>query len=156
MSGRYAADTTVPVKRSRMELERLLERYGASRFAYAWEGQSYRVGFSMRNRTIRLSLEMPEPDAQEFTVTPTKRWKRSAGAAKDAYDQAVRSRWRALVLIIKAKLEGIELGITTFEEEFLSNLVLPSGETVGESIAPQLAQIMTGRVPIMLGAGVRA
>jgi hypothetical protein len=38
----YAADTKVPVERSRLEIERTLKRYGADRFAY----------FSETGRTI--------------------------------------------------------------------------------------------------------
>ncbi|WP_242394821.1 hypothetical protein [Anaeromyxobacter oryzisoli] len=35
--GRYAQGTSVPMERSRAEIERTLVRYGASGFAYAWE-----------------------------------------------------------------------------------------------------------------------
>jgi hypothetical protein len=35
---RYAAETTVASDRSRAEIERILERYGASSFMYGWQG----------------------------------------------------------------------------------------------------------------------
>ena len=73
------------------------------------------------------------------------RWRDEAGAQK-AWEQACRQRWRALSLCIKAKLEACESGITTFEEEFLAQLVLPGGVTVAEKIMPS---IMSGKMPKM-------
>ena len=45
-------------------------------------------------------------------------------------------------------------GITTLESEFLANLVLPDGGTVGDWLAPQIDEAYaTGRMPPMLGPG---
>jgi len=35
----YAEDTRVPIERSRSEIERTLERYGATAFSYGWDEQ---------------------------------------------------------------------------------------------------------------------
>ena len=48
-----------------------------------------------------------------------------------------RQRWRALNLAIKAKLEAVESGIVTFDQEFLAHIVGPSGQTVKPLIALQ-------------------
>lgn len=62
-----------------------------------------------------------------------------------------------MALCIKAKLEAVETGISSFEEEFLAYIVLPDGSTVGEWAAPQIEQVYTtGRMPPMmlaLGSG---
>lgn len=137
---RYAASTEVSSDRSRSEIERTLRRYGASAFAYAWEGETAQIAFKLDGRQIRFRLPLPDPQSQEFTLTPTGR-ERSASAAEEAYEQAVRQRWRALALVIKAKLEAVEAGISTVEQEFLSNVALPDGRTVGEWVGPQLAQV---------------
>lgn len=55
-----------------------------------------------------------------------------------ASDQAARQRWRALLLCLKAKLEAVECGITTFEEEFMAHIVMPDGSTFGKWAGPQL------------------
>ena len=66
-----------------------------------------------------------------------------------------RKRWRALLLIIRAKLEAVESGITTLESEFLANIVLPDGGTVGQWLAPQIdAAYATVRLPLMPGPSV--
>lgn len=71
--------------------------------------------------------------------------------AYEAWEQACRSRWRALYLIIKAKLEAVDSGISTIEREFLYDIVLPDGKTVGEYMAPQIeAAYTTGEMPPML------
>jgi hypothetical protein len=150
MMARYAANTEVPSDRSRSEIERTLKRYGATAFAYAWEGQLATIAFKLSDRQIRFRLPLPDPDAQEFTLTPTGR-ERSASAAEEAYEQAVRQRWRALALVIKAKLEAVEAGISTVEREFLDAVMLPNGSTVGEWMAPQLRAVYErGTMPALM------
>ncbi len=57
----------------------------------------------------------------------------------NAWEQACRSRWRALFLCIKAKLESIESGIETFEDAFLAHIQMPDGHTVAEHVRPRIA-----------------
>ena len=71
-------------------------------------------------------------------------------------EQEERTRWRALLLVIKAKLEAVESHIATFEDEFLAHTLLPNQQTVAQYIGPQVAQMYeTGRMPPerMLSAG---
>jgi len=133
----YAAGTEVSSDRSRSEIERTLRRYGASAFAYAWEGETAQIAFKLADRQVRFRLPLPDRDSREFTVTATGR-KRTTTAAEDAYEQAVRQRWRALALVIKAKLEAVEAGISTVEDEFMAHIALPDGRTVGDWLGPQL------------------
>lgn len=123
---RYAQRTTVPVERSRGEIEGVLQRYGATAFAYATDHQSGKsqIQFAANGRLIRFTLPMPERDA----------------LSGPKWEQECRSRWRALVLSIKAKLEAVECGISQFESEFLANIVNPAnGRTVYEEAMPQIA-----------------
>ena len=57
-------------------------------------------------------------------------------AQQSLWVQACQQRWRALLLIIRGKLEAVESAITTLESEFLANVVLPDGGTVGQWPAP--------------------
>ena len=86
---------------------------------------------------IKFVLTLPDPNDREFTHHS--RGERAPAAAEKAWEQASRQRWRALALVIKAKLEAVAAGITTVEDEFLSHTVLPDGSTVGQWAAPQLA-----------------
>jgi hypothetical protein len=68
---------------------------------------------------------MPLPDRTKKAFTHMETGKRRTETqAQRAWEQAVRQRWRALVLVIKAKLEAVESGITSFEDEFLAHTVL--------------------------------
>ncbi|WP_292231017.1 hypothetical protein [Brevundimonas sp.] len=136
---RYAAETTVSQDRSRNEIEATLKRYGATSFMYATEEQAAMIGFRISNRLVKFVLPMPDPKAREFTHTPAKGQVRSQAEATKAWEQAGRQRWRALALVIKAKLEAVAAGITTIEDEFLAHTVLPDGSTVGQFMQPQLA-----------------
>jgi len=152
---KYAADTSVSSSDSRAEIERTLTRYGARSFAYGWdeEGETSRamVGFVMRDRQVRFVLPMPDRTDREFTHTPARGTRRSDTAAHAEYEKAVRQKWRALALVIKAKLEAVESEIVTFEEEFGMHMVLPNGRTVGDWVAPQIAEsYATGQMPPML------
>jgi hypothetical protein len=70
------------------------------------------------------------------------------------YEQACRQRWRALLLIVKAKLEAVTAGISTVEREFLPDVVLPNGATVGEWVGPQIATVYARHeMPALLPGG---
>lgn len=155
----YAAQTSVSVEKSKSEIERTLQRYGASQFIYGWDQQEAVIGFVVDSdeqmRQVRFKVKVPE--IADFFVTANYR-ARSRAAAEKAWEQAQRQRWRALLLVIKAKLEAIEAGIATFEDEFLAYTMLPSGETVSEWIQPQLDEVyregvMPGTLRLALPAG---
>lgn len=154
---RFASDTSVSVERSKAEIERLLARYGASQFASGWGDGRAHLGFRIADRTIRFELPLPDREADEFRLTPGGRRTRSAADQERAWEQACRSRWRALLLVIKAKLEAAACGISTIEDEFLAWTVLPGGrgKTVGEEIRPLIAErIASGKsAPLLLGGG---
>ena len=145
---RYAENTTVSSELSRLEIEKTLVRYGAESFAYATANGQAMIGFQMCGRQIKFLL--PLPRREEFSLTPTGR-QRAENSQYEAWEQACRQRWRALNLVIKAKLEAVECGISVFEDEFMSNIVLPGGQTVGEFMKPQIAEAyISGKPPAML------
>ena len=156
MSGRYASATSVSSGQSRMEIEHTLERYGADQFVYGWEDGRSLIGFRMNGRQIKFILPMPDKSAEEFQKTPAKRQRRSPEAALQAWEQACRQRWRALALVIKAKLEAVETGIVEFEDEFMAHVVLPDGQTFGSWAKPQIASAyQSGDMPPLLPAPER-
>lgn len=136
---RYAADTSVSSERSRAEIETTLRRYKADAFGYLAERDCAVIMFRMAGRRIKFTLPMPDPEDREFTHTPARGERRAPAAAEAAWEQSCRQRWRALALVIKAKLEAVAAGITTVEDEFLAHTVLPDGSTVGEWAKPQIA-----------------
>jgi len=136
----FAANTVVPVAKSRMEIEQLLERHKAKQYGTAvdYDLRTARVQFRLHDRIVRFTVALPDP--------------KQLGAGK-RLEQAERQRWRALLLVIKAKLESVENKIETFEQAFLANVVLPNDKTVAEMVAPHIAvAYKEGRMPRQLTA----
>lgn len=142
MTGRYAEGTAVSPERSQAEIAELLRRYGATGYTYGWdEGangvQRAAIAFKAHGRMVRFLVDLPDPAAKEFWRTETGRQRDRAGAVK-AHEGELRRRWRCLALAIKAKLEAVETGIATFEDEFLAYTVLPDGSTVSDQVQRQI------------------
>lgn len=155
----YAKDTSVSVGRSIAEIQDNLARYGADKFAQFSEDGRAGIVFEVKDR--RVKFEMPLPKKNEFA---TRRQNTAYGNYRviectpeqqvKLHEQACRQKWRALALVVKAKLEAVESGITDFESEFLAHIVLPNGRTLGKWIAPQLAEAFTlKKMPPLLGDG---
>lgn len=151
----YAKNTTVSAARSEAEIKDLLRKYGADQYMSGEGGGRAIIGFSCRERKVRFELRFPAKDDERFThVKRANRYykeKRTEKGAAEAYEQEIRRLWRALALVIKAKLEAVDSGITTFENEFLAHIILPDGSTVGATVAPRLAEAYSsGKMPLLL------
>lgn len=151
---KYAEGTSVPPDRSRNEIEKIITKYGANSFATFSRPEGAAIAFEVNRRSIRMTV--PFPPLQEFKKDHNG-YARSDKQAQERQDQAVRQRWRALVLVIKAKLEAVESGVATFDQEFLPYILIPGGrgQTVGDQLLPQIAAgYESGKMPqLMLGMG---
>jgi hypothetical protein len=125
----YAVDTKVPVERTKAEIEKLVKKYGAKGFAVGWHDERAQISFVAHERHIRFTIVVPQ------------------GA------QLARSRWRTLLLLVKAKLEAVEAKVVTFEEAFVGDIVMPdTGRTVWEMTREQIKLGYAGKpTPLLLG-----
>jgi hypothetical protein len=131
----YAAATTVPVEKTKVEIERLVIQHKATEYVAGWQTADpprAAVQFRMADRYVRFEVPMPHPNEPKYPKFDARRRERML-------DQDTRSRWRALLLVIKAKLESVASGIETFDEAFLAQVVMPGGATVSATLIPQLA-----------------
>ncbi len=140
---RFAEDTEVSVEKSRAEIERLIIRYGATSTAFMNGPSHALIMFEAKNRRVVFELPLPDLNHKQFDKdgrgsirTPEKR--------HAAWEQACRQKWRALALVIKAKLEAVESGITSFEDEFLAHIMMPDGQTVGSHVKPSIEAWYSG------------
>lgn len=141
----YAKNTSVSVENSRIEIERIVAKYGAKAYQYGYNETRAKIEFMIGTRLVRFLL--PLPTQAEIS----KRNNGRPGRPKQL-DQVTRERWRALALCIKAKLEAVESGIAEFDEEFLAQVVDPqSGRTVYELISPRLVAAYSGSKEPLLG-----
>lgn len=149
----YAKGTDVPVEKTRLELEAIVRRFGAEGMVSGYDGRTAFLAFKAHGRFVRLSLPLPDPSDVAFTHTDVGR-RRTPESARSQYEAEARRRWRALALLVKAKLAAVEDGITEFETEFLPHIVLPSGGTVAEHARPGIADAYaTGHLPKLLPGG---
>ena len=139
--------------RSCAEIEEMVMRYGAKSFAAGLEVGRAMVVFDINNRRLRFVLPLPDQTSTEFTRK--KRYDKIVDCAPEEtikkWEQACRQRWCALLLVIKAKLEAVESGISTFDHEFLANIVQKNGMTIGEAWLPKLQGIIdSSKMPPLL------
>jgi hypothetical protein len=148
----YADRTEISVDRSITEIIALVRKSGAERIAQAQMPDQLAIQCFLGGRMLRFSVrlqtleQMPKHDGGNRTLTDTARGQRLA--------QAHRQRARALLLVIKAKLESVESGVETFDEAFLANVVMPDGKTIAELTTPAIerAYIEGKQPPLLLPA----
>jgi len=138
--GKYAKNTSVPIERSKTEIERTLIRYGAEEFFYGTSLRGSGIGFKYKGRVIKMNV--PMPDRKKYSAN-------QSGETK--WMQVQRQLWRVLLLALKAKLELVDSGLTTFEDEFLAQTCLPGGGTISQHLQPQIeTMVKTGKMPDLL------
>lgn len=103
MRARYASETDVSPEKSRAEIERTLRRYGAAGFAYGWSGRDAMIGFEAHGRQIRIRISLPSLD--DVKLSPRGRRRSSVSIQASALEKATRQCWRAMALVVKAKLD---------------------------------------------------
>lgn len=158
---RYAEKTTVSSEQTRAQLDRLLEQHGATqRATFVDDAKSIAiVAFAMHGRQVKFELHIPSVHEikQQAERNCPRGWRGWTPKQRDAWcvkarAQIERARWRALLQMARMKLEFIADGISTFEREFLTDIMLPDGRRVGEALEPQIAAAYsTGKMPPLLG-----
>ena len=137
----FAEGTSVEFEKSIAEIITLIKRAGAGQIGQMDYGDKFVIGFKLVDRAIRFTL----PLATEYRG-PSKAGNGREIDPKRVLEQQNRQKGRALLLVIKAKLESVESGIETMEQAFLANVVLHGGQTVYDRIAEPIAlEYQTGR-----------
>jgi hypothetical protein len=150
MTAAYAKGTSVSVERSKAELDTLLGKHGAAQRAIMHDERAgfAAVVFVLRGRKYKIELPMPTPmSATPKTGAEPRGWSgwdepRRAQWARLQWEQACRERWRGLLLLVKAKLEIVRMGVSTFEREFLADLLLPDGQTAHQTIGTYMDRLL--------------
>ncbi|QDT94289.1 hypothetical protein [Gimesia algae] len=138
--GRYAEKTSVSYEKSMDDISRVLRRYDCDAVSRTESRDFWKVEFVIRNRMIRFQFNYPDPNANKYRFTD-KGKERTEGQAYAAYEQDLRSSFRALYISILSKLENVESGLFEFEHEFMAHIVDPwSKQTMAEIMTPLIAE----------------
>ena len=150
---KYAEGTEVTAEKSRAELETMLRKHGATEFGVYTSEERTIFMYRLHGRMVRHIVEYP-PQPANYAVR-RKFGQSRLDALQRAREAEWRRRWRALLLVCKAKLEIIASGGSSFEREFLADTLLPNGETVGEAMIPRIAESYetAGMPSFLLGPG---
>lgn len=115
----YASNTKVPVLQTQSEIVAQIVRMGATDYGIMQVQGQPAIVFKRGPLSYRFSLNIPE----------------------DANEQRVRSLWRSLGLVVKAKCVAIEEGVSTFEQEFMPHILGKGNVTLGEKMEQRLAAL---------------
>lgn len=136
----YAENTTVPVEKSLMEIGTLIKKAGGARIAHMEDIDALAVQFFLSDRMLRFRVPVPTADDIPLHDKANYRYTEIPKAKRQVKADAIRrQRARALLLVIKAKLESVESGVETFDEAFLPNIVMSDGLTVWDRVGQPLA-----------------
>lgn len=148
----YAKNTKISSEKSEQDIRKLLKRFGANKTVIYDDDEKFGFVFEYKNLRVRIVVNLPDPNDFTFVVRGARgKEKRSETEKQRAWERECDRRWRAMKLIVQSKLVSVTEGVRTFEEEFLHDILLPNGQTVGEYVAPQIQQsYLTGKMPPLL------
>lgn len=147
---KYAEGTTVPVEKSRAEIERLITSNGGKNFAFLAGETSHVIVFEFNDRRLKFSVTKPAKNSFPVYIRGRRQTDKQLTEKQDA---EFRRLFRVLLLRLKAKFEGVKSKEISFDEEFLANIVTPDGSTVYETIKPHLTELQPGQLPKLLTGG---
>lgn len=125
----YAENTNVSVESSKGDIMGLLRKHGVKQQAWAMADDEEDVlQFWLDGKAYRLAVKYPTvPDI--YALYPNHRDTATRQEAEH------RRRWRATLLMLKAKLEFADGVLSDSATELMPYLVLDSGQTVREALA---------------------
>lgn len=147
----YAEGTTVKIEQSIAEISAIVRKNGGGQFAQMLSDEKAAIAFTMQDRQVRFVVSFGSSADPAFATKG--RWSEATTPAerKMKFEARQRQRMRALLLVIKAKLESVESEVETFEQAFLANVVMPNGATLHELVRERVSDAyLTGAMPLLL------
>ncbi|MBT1001794.1 hypothetical protein KIH31_04190 [Paenarthrobacter sp. DKR-5] len=150
MTTNYVRGASISSSAFRAEIQAMLTVYGAAGFRCGLEDGRAAIVFIAGKRQFRFILPLTGPVGSSSGTTGDPLQPRSSDTAGKAKEDAARRQWHQLSLLIRAKLDAVAAGITTFDQEFLAYMVLPGGTTVFDAVTPAVSNAYTpgGRPPL--------
>lgn len=134
---KYAKNTTVPISKTKIQIQNLLTSWGIDEFFFGTSPRGDGIGFKYKDHVYKHNVPMP-PDKNILS--------------ERQYEQKVRQRWRILYMSLKMKLEEIDSGGMSFEDQFLAMMCLPDGSTVGDfmRLPENVSMLQKAEMPKMI------
>lgn len=150
----YARGTDTSPEKSRVEIEKLLVKMRATQHGVGFDNEKGEaiVQFTIEKKKVAFRVVMPKRET--FKVARNGYYP-SETKIDELWQQAIREKWRALLMVLKGKFVAVETGVETFEQAFFYHLQLPQGGTVGEHVAPAYREALMNPTQKTLTAGTR-
>lgn len=175
----FAKGTGVAAEKSRAKIEKLLRARKATQLGVSFDDENGEaiVIFTMPGKLITAAepakswTNPPTPATAEVrepkqTVSFVVKMPKRSAFAKDhrgyiapewkvtqLHEQAIRERWRCLLMVLKGKFTAIDAEIEDFETAFLPHLLVPSGGTVRDHVMPAYRSSLSNPGAPLLGSG---
>lgn len=156
---RYAEDTTVPISRSRGEVDQLLRGWGAQGIQWTDDFEHDRVMLRFvwprgeQRFMARFVVALPGRDELAKDAIDGRTGRVSERKLEDLMDGRGRREHRVLSLWLKAALNAVDCGLVNAETLFLPFLEDRNGKTVAELALPRLGVLLEGSATKLLGDG---
>lgn len=153
-----SADTDVPVEKSTEDIKQLVRRHGAAGFGVQEDYRTGRVvvSFVMNmpdggHLPLQIPMDIGKVYAKMYEGGQPNQFTDSAEHIAKRKEQAERTAWRQLHLIIDALLTATSLGIMTLADAFMGHVVIVTDDGKSERMGDYLE-----RTQGVLAPGVRA
>lgn len=150
MPRKYAQDTTVPISKSRGEIDNLLRDWGATGVQWTdeWDAGIVTLRFQWPHEksVFRARLKIVLPGREDFEDEAIDR--RTGHLSESKMEKLLAGRGkrehRLLLIMLKGILNAVDAGVVSDIDAFLPYLEGADGRTVGEVAAENLPQLATG------------
>ena len=116
----YAEKTSVPVGRSKEQIEAMLLKIGVEKFAYLSEPANIVLMFSYNGIPYRINMDLPLQSTWDGT--------------EKSREQEIRRLWRVSWLIVKNRVVLIEEGAEPFQAAFMPYMAVEGNNTLYEKM----------------------
>ena len=113
---------SVTPAQSRQAIVTTARRHGARDVTFFESDATAAVELTFARRRVRVAVPLPAFDLYLHSPSGRRRVQR-VGAAQAAYEDQRRRRWKALALLMRAKLYAVVSGARTFEQEFGADVI---------------------------------
>lgn len=154
----YAEETTVPISKTRCEIDDLLRAWRADgiRWTEDREGGRFVLEFLWKHEgasfLARFTVLMPSEKTLRARSLHAKTGMLVESKLRRQRELAGRHEHRILLLWLKACFNAVKAKLTTAEAVFLPFLVGTDGQTVAEAALPRLRTLLTGSGGMLLPA----
>jgi hypothetical protein len=128
------ASTEIPVENSVLDVKQLLKAHGITGIQETEIDGETEIRFIYKRDDLSIPFKIKPPRI----MSKKKTWSKKLGRYEVVEVPMLAQAWRLVYWYMEIKLKAVQYGIASLEQEFLSQMVTGSEETVGDLIVAKL------------------